>query len=313
MRLPHCLVATASLLAALAAPASAKVERVVEKTFDAKEGVHLFVSTEGGDIRVVPADGLTVKVIAKEHVRASSDGEADEILSKLDLRIEQDGNDVKASASYEKHSGFHFGAWPPVEVDFIVSVPRATSVQLKTSGGDILVGDLRGRVEGHTSGGDVEIGRIDGDVDVSTSGGGVKLEESRGSARLATSGGNVKAGTLVGAADLRTSGGEIEVESAQNALEAFTSGGDVKVRFDGPLKAASSLSTSGGEVKVSVDKAAAFNLDASTSGGDVDAAGLTITIEHGGKGSGRLAGTVNGGGPELKLRSSGGDIVVASH
>jgi hypothetical protein len=55
-----------------------------------------------------------------------------------------------------------------------------------------------------------------------------------------------------------------------------------------------------------------FQLDAATSGGDVNAAGLTITIDRGGQGKSSLSGAVNGGGPVLKLRSSGGDIVVAS-
>jgi len=66
-------------------------------------------------------------------------------------------------------------------------------------------------------------------------------------------------------------------------------------------------------VHVGVDKMAAFRLDASTSGGDVDAAGLTITMEKGNRDRSRLAGTVNGGGPLLKLRSSGGGIVVRTN
>jgi len=73
------------------------------------------------------------------------------------------------------------------------------------------------------------------------------------------------------------------------------------------------LSTSGGKVVATVDKAVAFHLDASTSGGDVEADGLTITIEYGGQGKSRLAGDVNGGGPLLKLHSSGGDVVVKTH
>jgi hypothetical protein len=63
-------------------------------------------------------------------------------------------------------------------------------------------------------------------------------------------------------------------------------------------------------VRVRVVKGAGFLLDASTSGGDVNAEGLTVTIEKGGVGKSRLVGSVNGGGPRLKLRSSGGDISI---
>ena len=78
----------------------------------------------------------------------------------------------------------------------------------------------------------------------------------------------------------------------------------------GALKGECLLSTSGGDVSVTVDKAAAFQLDASTSGGRVRADGLTITLDGGGAGRSHLSGKVNGGGPLLKLRTSGGDIKV---
>ena len=40
--------------------------------------------------------------------------------------------------------------------------------------------------------------------------------------------------------------------------------------------------------------------------------GLTITMENGGTGRSKLAGAVNGGGPTLKLRTSGGSIHVVT-
>jgi hypothetical protein len=97
----------------------------------------------------------------------------------------------------------------------------------------------------------------------------------------------------------------------ENTLEAKTSGGDVSATFVGTLRGDSLLSTSGGRVKATVESKAAFQLDASTSGGGVEAAGFTITIDKGGVGKSRLSGAVNGGGPLLKLRSSGGDIVLS--
>jgi hypothetical protein len=60
-------------------------------------------------------------------------------------------------------------------------------------------------------------------------------------------------------------------------------------------------------------KGAGFHLDASTSGGEVRADGLTITLEHGGSGKSKLVGAVNGGGPRLKLRTSGGDVRIRTN
>jgi hypothetical protein len=291
-------------------PASAKIDRVVERSFQVQPGAHLKVATSGGEIRVSSSSDSVVTVTAKEHIRASSDAEADVILEKLKLSIEQHGNGVEATASYEDGSFMHFGIWPPVQVDFIVTVPASASVDLKTSGGGIAVGNLDGAVLGRTSGGEITLGKIGGEVDVSTSGGSVEIEEGRGVVSLSTSGGNISAGRLAGAADLKTSGGDIEIGMAEGTLDAATSGGSVKAAFKGLLKGDCSLSTSGGEVKVVVDPSARFHLDASTSGGDVRADGLTITIAHGGAGKSDLSGDVNGGGAVLRLRSSGGDIRV---
>jgi DUF4097 and DUF4098 domain-containing protein YvlB len=306
------LLVLTGAFAVFTATASAKIERVVEKTFQVQPGVLLKVSTSGGDVHVSSSKDSIVRVVAKEHIRASSEAEADEVLKKLDLKIEQEGNTVEASSSYENSIGFHMGSWPPVQVDFIVTVPASASVDLKTSGGDIVVGDLEGSVRAHTSGGDVKLGSMGGEVDASTSGGNVALVEGRGTVRLSTSGGNVSADRIVGPATLKTSGGDIKVESVENTLTAETSGGDVRAGFVGALKGDCKLSTSGGEVKAIVGKDVGFHLDASTSGGEVEASGVTITIDHGGMGRSSLAGQVNGGGPLLKLRSSGGDIKVVT-
>jgi hypothetical protein len=306
-------LAAAAALAVAAIPANAAVERVVEKTFSVQPGGNLHVGTIGGLIRVQSAAVSAVTVVAKEHIRADSDAEADGLLKKLTLTIEQSGNDVSAVADYEKSPmGFHWN-WPPVRVDFIVTVPAAYHADLKTSGGDITVSDLDGRVRARTSGGDISLGKISGEIDCETSGGNVSLGEGRSAIRLGTSGGSISVGRAAGPADLRTSGGDVRIDSAEGTLDARTSGGDVRAVFIGALKGDCVLETSGGRVKAVVDAAAAFRLDASTSGGSVDAKGLAIALDGGRHHRSSLAGDVNGGGPLLRMRSSGGDIVVETH
>lgn len=302
------LLLAAGLLAAWPVSTFARIERVVEKTFSVQPGGQLKVETQGGEIRVQTSTESKVTVVAKQKIRADSEAEADELLKKLELTIEQDGGDVSATAKYERG---HWGRMP-VEVDFLVTVPKHYNVSVGTSGGDVRVSDLDGKVHARTSGGNVSLGKITGDVDANTSGGNVSLEEGLGSVKLGTSGGNIRVERAVGSTDLDTSGGDIEIKSVESAVHAETSGGNVSAGIRGPLKGDCVLSTSGGRVRATVDKTAAFDLDASTSGGDVEADGLTIAISKGGAGKSKLAGKVNGGGPLLKLRSSGGDIVVAT-
>jgi hypothetical protein len=298
-----CLFATPVVL-------NAKIERTVEKNFAVQPGGTLRVETAGGNVSVEPGTSDTVRVVAREKIRADNDAEADALLKDLTLKIEQQGNDVTAIAKLGRRMGSWFGT--PIQVDFIVTVPGRYNVDLKTSGGNITVGDLAGQMQAHTSGGNVKLGNIDGTVDAGTSGGNVSLGSCTGDTRLHTSGGDVRAEKIIGRADLGTSGGDIVVKFVENTLSAHTSGGDVEAAIGGALKGDCSLGTSGGDVKVTVDRAAAFQLDAATSGGRVLADGITITLENGGTGQGHLSGKVNGGGPLLKLRTSGGSIRVVA-
>ena len=323
--------------ALLASPVGlpAKIIRTVEKTFTVQPGGNLKATTQGGDITIRTADINEVRITAKQVIRASTDKEADALLEKLSLTIEQHGNDIVAEAKYaERTLGFRFGNWPPVQVDFTVILPMrfnadlqssptdtqgqvkagplkaSINLDLHTSGGDITVASLQGSVRARTSGGNLKFDRIDGDLEGHTSGGDIILKEGTARAKLGTSGGDIEIDRAGGPTEVSTSGGDLKINSVAQLISATTSGGNVHATITEPLRQDTLLSTSGGDVRVRIVKGAGFELDASTSGGDVRAEGLTITIARGGVGRSRLVGSVNGGGPRLKLRSSGGDISV---
>ena len=313
MKNPSRWLVSSILFAGLFASAQAKIERVVEKTFTVQPGGTLRIETQGGNIHVQPSSDSVVKVIAKEKINANTEAEADEILSKLTLTIEQSGNEVSASSKYEQRpSGFRFKSWPPVQVDFIVTMPASFMTDVRTSGGNVVLGDLAGKVRARTSGGDVTLGKLSADVDASTSGGNIRLAEGAGAVKLHTSGGNIAVGRAAGVTELETSGGNIKIESVENTLRAHTSGGDVSAGLFGVSKGDCELRTSGGNVTATLDKSAAFRLDASTSGGRVAAEGLTITLDKAGQSRNQLKGDVHGGGPLLKMRSSGGDVRITT-
>lgn len=305
-------IRTFALAAVLALPgiAQAKIVRTVEKTFAVEPGGRLKVLTQGGDVRVKTGATNQVLVTAKQTIRASSEKEADELLELLSLEIAQKGNDVSAEAKFDaKTFGFRWGR-TPVTVDFEVTVPDHFNADIHTSGGDIIIGSLTGEVRARTSGGDMKFDRIAGDLVASTSGGDVILKEGTARVKISTSGGDILIDRAGGPTEVSTSGGDIIIESAEQLISARTSGGEIHAVLTSPLKNDCLLSTSGGEVYVQVVKGAGFMLDAHTAGGDVDASGLTLTIDKGGVGKSRLSGEVNGGGPRLKLRASGGDITV---
>ena len=78
--------------------------------------------------------------------------------------------------------------------------------------------------------------------------------------------------------------------------------------FAGPPRADCTLHTEGGNVTVRIPEAAAVNLDAHTDGGTTRT-DLPVQI-RGEQDGGSLRGTINGGGPMLKLKTEGGNIRV---
>lgn len=309
MNTPLRLLALSAALLATSLVASAKITRTVERSFDVSNPGVLHVSTEGGNIKVTVSADNKATIVAHEVIRADSDEEADKILKDMTLTIEQQGNDIIAQSEYHREAGFSWGQHG-VYVSFDISVPAKFAAEARTSGGNIVLTDRQAPVTLKTSGGDIQIGNVTGDIDARTSGGNLALVACTGNVELKTSGGNIKAGPVKGTENVDTSGGDIDLVGSGQSLEASTSGGDVVVQFQGPLTQDCTLKTSGGEVKAIIDPSSKFHLDAHTSGGSVRANGLTIKIGEGGVGKSKLEGDVNGGGSELKLRTSGGNIDV---
>lgn len=310
MRLSHCFVSAALL--AVVSTVQAKIERTVEKTFPVQVGGALTVLAEGGaiDIHTDPTAAV-VRVVATQTIQADSDAEAAPLLEKLELEIAAHGNDVKATAHYPgKPAKSLFKRWPPVKVDFEITLPENFNVDVHTSGGDIDIGDLKGKVKAKTSGGDVDLGRIDGSVDVATSGGDIELEANLGPATLTTSGGDIEVKLSRAPLQISTSGGDITVDATNAELEASTSGGTVKAGVDGLLRDKISLRTSGGGVSLYVPTNLAFHLDGQTTGGSVKVKGLTLPPSEGKPSKSKVVADINGGGPEIKLRTTGGSVSV---
>ena len=74
------------------------------------------------------------------------------------------------------------------------------------------------------------------------------------------------------------------------------------------LQDACNLRTSGGGITVTLIPDIAINVDAETSGGRVSTDFAVASIIQGKVPRNRLKGSINGGGPLLKLHTSGGNI-----
>ena len=324
-------VAIAALTLGAVTPLKARseMEDRIKKSFPVDSGGQLTLETDRGSIEVHAVDTQVLEVEVIRKVDARDREEADEILKDFEIEFTQRGNDVyiRGAIKEERRSfwdRFLDTDWRRLRVRYVVSVPKQYNVDLRTAGGSISVDDLEGEVHGRTSGGSLRFGRIQGPVWGRTSGGSITLEGGVGTADLKTSGGSIKIGEVDGTVTAhtsggsigidrakgrvvaKTSGGSIAVEEVMGAIEAKTSGGTVKARISRQPQDSCRLETSGGSVVVYLADSVAVDVEAKTSGGRV-VTELPVTVQ-GELSKTALQGKINGGGPKLILRTSGGNI-----
>jgi DUF4097 and DUF4098 domain-containing protein YvlB len=279
------------------------------RTFQVKPGGNLILETDIGSIEVNSGSDEQVTVEVFRRVRSSSERKAKRILEDLKIEMKQNGNDVIIDADYKRSRRFFswFGR-NRLRVRFVITVPSSYNVDLRTSGGSISVNNLEGEVKTRTSGGSLKYGIIKGPVTGRTSGGSIVLKGCVGDAEVRTSGGSITIGTVEGDVFAHTSGGSIRVEEVMGTLRASTSGGSIRALISRQPKGDCRLTTSGGSITLSLDATMNVDLDAKTSGGRVRT-NFPVTLQ--GVISRRiLKGQVNGGGPEIYLRTSGGNITI---
>lgn len=285
-------------------------------TYQVDPGGELRVETDLGSIAVETgaAAQVAVEVTASGH-------NAEDFAVEF---TESDGDPVILGHFSRSLSGQ--GSRNAPRVRFEITVPEDFDVNLDTRGGSISVANLNGQVQARTSGGSLRFGNIEGSVEAKTAGGSISLEGSAGDAVLVTSGGSIKVGDVTGDVHVKTSGGSITLGRIRGEVAALTSGGSIRVEeVAGTVEAKTSggsvtayiseqpagdcrLSTSGGSVTVQLAADIAIDLNAKSSGGRAQS---EFNLEDEVKNRNSLTGRLNGGGPELYLRSVGGGVLIA--
>jgi DUF4097 and DUF4098 domain-containing protein YvlB len=125
-------------------------------------------------------------------------------------------------------------------------------------------------------------------LDLDNTNGGIEVSDVRGSHRIETNTGRIS---------LARCAGDIEAETTNGTIRAEL----VEVTPGKPMR----LSTTNGRISLSAPQTLAARVDAATTNGSINTE-LPITTTRAGRNS--LRGTLNGGGPELWLRTTNGSI-----
>jgi hypothetical protein len=296
---------------------SAWADFKTERTLTLAPGGTFVLETDIGSVVLTgeSADGARVVITSDVDLDRDFDFTFDETARGATVTIKRRGMRRLFSGWFGDH-----------DTRITIHVPTRTDVRLSTSGGSIRASRVTGIVGVHTSGGSLDVDAITGNVDGSTSGGGIRMRDIRGNVDAGTSGGSIDITDIRGtlrahtsgggitiddvSGDLRasTSGGSVDVRGAGGRVEASSSGGGVTVRFAPGNSRGGDLSSSGGSVRSEIDPGARVSIDASASGGSVNS-DVPVTIQ-GKIERDSLRGEMNGGGPLLRLRSSGGGVRI---
>ncbi len=269
------------------------------RSFDLTSG-ELKVSTSGGSIRV--EGGNTNKVLVEMYVKSSrhSDAKMKEILEEdYEISIEKSGSTVQASAKRTGRSWSNNG----ISISFVVYTPKDFECVLHTSGGSLKISGVSGNNHKmNTSGGSITAEDMMGDLDATTSGGSINVEDFNGNLDARTSGGSINLEDIIGDIDVSTSGGGIKINDVVGSVHATTSGGSINANISS-LKDQLVLKTSGGSVRATIPSGLGLDLD--LRGNRVN---TSLNNFSGESKSNRVQGTVNGGGIEVLLATSGGSV-----
>lgn len=245
------------LMIVLLLPVFLSAQKNFNKEFEVKPGEKLTIDLEtGASIYIEGWDKNLVKAVAEVRGRDDDD---------IEFEFDKTSNGVRITSDY---NGWDKNYSSRAELK--VMVPNKYDVDFKTTGGDVEIYKLEGRLEGTTMGGALILKNLKGYLDMHTMGGEIELTDSEVDGQVKTMGGKVNVENVVGDVDASSMGGKVvhkNVKSSKKSvgkeIDINTMGGGIDV--DEALHGAN-VKTMGGEINV--NKVKQF-LKAETMGGDI--------------------------------------------
>jgi hypothetical protein len=246
--------------------------------FETPEPIAITIDVFLGDVRIIASDRTDTVVevrpsdAAKTHdVRAAQETEVD---------FAAGGLTVKAPRGWKMYTPFSRDP----SIDVTIEVPTGSRVhgtasvcrflvtgelgqcELKTSVGDLQL-EKAGPLDLRTSGGNITVGQAMGPAHITTSTGIVRVREIDGSAVVKNSNGDSTIRGVTGDLQVNAANGNITVERARGTVTAKTANGSIRIgdAASGTLR----LETSNGELEVGIRPGSAAFLDVHTKAGTV--------------------------------------------
>lgn len=275
------------------------------ETFSIGSPGELDIRTSGGSIKVTGSENGSVRVEMYVSKNGRSLSKNDTDLSEFDINIRQSGNKITAHA--RRKTKIRMWDNDNISISFKVFCPTDMSSQLKTSGGSLSAESLSGDQIFKTSGGSIAMDHINGMVEAKTSGGSINLNSFEGTIDAHTSGGSINVSDAEGDLTVNTSGGSINLDKVAGKVEARTSGGSIRAYITN-IEGDISLKTSGGGITADIPNGLGLDLDLKGNSVYTDLQNFSGKTDDD-----YIYGSINGGGPLLTMKTSGGGVRLNYH
>jgi len=227
----HLLTFSVALMLATTAGAST-LEAKFDRTFDVRPGSSFTLSNTNGHITVRAWDQPRIQVHALKRVESRDSEAAKKAMDELRIEPAVTADGVKINTIYpHKNEGGIFdwlaGTNVSMSVQYEVTVPHATSLNLDNTNGAIEISDVRGSHRVSTTNGHIELARCGGDVDAETTNGAIRAELAEvnpgKSIRLETTNGRITVAvpkSVAARVDASTTNGGITTDLPVTTTEA---------------------------------------------------------------------------------------------
>lgn len=207
-------------------------------------------------------------------------------------------------------------------------------LSIETGGGTIRIGDVQGKIDASSGGGNIEVNSCQQETTLETGGGSIRVQSCNSRVKASTGGGSIDIGDIGGPAELETGGGSIRLASAKGLVRAETGGGTIELNGVPAVHAEtgagsiiahlvsgvghdSSLETNAGDITLYIAPNVHVAVQASievASGHTIHSDFPEIVVHSDGNDWGphtvTAEGSLNGGGPSVKISTTTGDIYI---
>jgi DUF4097 and DUF4098 domain-containing protein YvlB len=293
------------------------------QVFNVGENGALDLSNISGDVQVTGGGGREIRVEFTKRLRHRDADEAKRLLSELRVELTHTGSRLEVRTVYPRRRGSgerNISA----SVDYVVRVPDAATVAVRTISGDVVVGQVRGEVRAETVSGDVSVTATPNLALAKTVSGDVTARDIGGTATLTlgtVSGTVVATGLKVRSLECSTVSGDLQLSALQvERLLAKSVSGDIEFGAALARSGRYEFTSHSGDIRIILpDDGAGFELDASTFSGSVRS-DVPVTL-RGGSGTDRggdrrsstrtIRGSYGDASAILSVNTFSGSVVIA--